>query len=131
MTSDILLSNRHPSQCRRSGASLAAGCVLALMAGSSGWSAEFDCVIDPSLTLKLGSPIASILETVEVDRGDLVTQGQAIATLESAVEKAAVAVNEARAGGTAEIEAKEAVLEQRRGVLARKVGLQRSSYAWP
>jgi RND family efflux transporter MFP subunit len=38
-------------------------------------------------------------------------------------------VNEARAGSTAEIEAKQAVLEQKRGVLARKLVLQHSTYA--
>jgi RND family efflux transporter MFP subunit len=92
-------------------------------------AASFDCVIEPSLTLKLGSPLASILDTVEVDRGDFVKQGQVVARLESAVDQAQVAVNEARAASTSEIEAKEAVLEQKRGVLARKLALQRSTYA--
>src|ERR1700761_6502820 len=89
----------------------------------------FDCLIEPSLTLKLGSPITSILDRVEVDRGDRVKPGQIIATLESAVERAAVTLNEARASNTAEIEAKQAVLELKRGILARKRSLQASSYA--
>jgi RND family efflux transporter MFP subunit len=109
---------------------LAVACVLLAVGSSSAWSATFDCVIDPSLTLKLGSPTASILESVEVDRGDPVKRGQVVARLETAIEEAAVAVNLARASSTAEIEAKKAVLELKRGVLARKTILQRS-YAAP
>lgn len=89
----------------------------------------FDCVIEPSLTLKLGSPVASILEQVEVDRGDHVKQGQTVARLESAVERAAVALNEVRARNASEVEAKQAVLELKRGVLARKQRLKANNYA--
>jgi RND family efflux transporter MFP subunit len=103
--------------------------IASAMEVSGAGAATFDCVIEPSLTLKLGSPLASILDTVEVDRGDFVKQGQIIARLESAVDQAVVAVNEARANSTAEIEAKEAVQEQKRGVLSRKLVLQRSTYA--
>lgn len=100
-------------------------------AGTPAWSATFDCVIDPSLTLKLGSPVATILDTVDVERGDFVKQGQVIAHLTSAVEQAAVAVNAAKAESTAEIEAKQAMMEEKRGVLARKVTLQQRAYASP
>jgi RND family efflux transporter MFP subunit len=89
----------------------------------------FDCLIEPSLTLKLGSPVTSILDRVEVDRGDHVKSGQVIATLESAVERAAVTLNEARAKNSTEISSKQAVLELKRGMLARKRGLQGSSYS--
>src|SRR5262249_29148442 len=69
----------------------------------------------------------SILDKVEVDRGDFVTRGQVIARLESAVEQATVAANEVRASNMAEIEAKQAVLEQKKGGLARKTSLQRNN----
>jgi RND family efflux transporter MFP subunit len=117
--------------CRRGTVASAAACAFAIWASTNAWSATFDCLIEPSLTLKLGSPITSILDKVEVDRGDLVKEGQVIARLESAVEQAVVAVNEAHAGSTAELEAKQAVLEQRRSVLTRKLGLQRNNYASP
>jgi multidrug efflux pump subunit AcrA (membrane-fusion protein) len=88
--------------CRRGTvASVAIACAFAFWASTNAWSASFDCLIEPSLTLKLGSPITSILDKVEVDRGDLVKEGQVIARLESAVEQAVVAVNEAHAGSTA------------------------------
>ena len=44
--------------------------------------------------------------------------------IESGVEEAAVATNEARAASTAEIEAKQALLDQKSGVYKRKVELQ-------
>jgi RND family efflux transporter MFP subunit len=87
-------------------------------------AATFDCVMDPSLTVKLGSPVTSVLAEVLVDRGDLVKKGQIIARVESAVEQAALATNEARAASTAEIEAKQALLDQKSGVYRRKVDLQ-------
>ena len=92
-------------------------------------AATFDCVMDPSLTVKLGSPVASILSEVLVDRGDLVKKGQVIAQIESSVEKAAVATNEARAASNAEIEAKQALLEQKSGVYKRKKDLSTHNYS--
>ena len=87
-------------------------------------AATFDCVMDPSLTVKLGSPVMSVLSEIQVDRGDLVKKGQVIAMIESAVERAAVATNEARAASTAEIESKQATLDQKSGVYKRKSELQ-------
>jgi RND family efflux transporter MFP subunit len=111
------------------GARLAFSGALLMITGASAWPATFDCVIDPSLSLKLGSPVPSILEKVEVDRGVFVTSGQVIAQLESAVERATVAANEVRAASTAEIESKQAVLELKKSVLARKISLQRTNFA--
>jgi RND family efflux transporter MFP subunit len=87
-------------------------------------AATFDCVMDPFLTVKLGSPVTSVLSEVLVDRGDLVKKGQVIARIESSVERAAVATNEARAASTAEIEAKQALLDQKSAVYKRKLDLQ-------
>lgn len=72
--------------------------------------ATFDCVLDPALTLKLGSPVASIIETVEVHRGDVVKKGEVVARLESAVEAATIAVDRVKAESQAAIEAKQARL---------------------
>jgi RND family efflux transporter MFP subunit len=87
-------------------------------------AATFDCVMDPVLTVKLGSPVMSVLSEVLIDRGDLVKKGQVIARVESAVEQAALATNQARAASTAEIEAKEALLVLKNSVLKRKLELQ-------
>jgi RND family efflux transporter MFP subunit len=99
------------------------GAAVALMATPVA-AATFDCVMDPVLTVKLGSPVISVLSEVMVDRGDLVKKGQIIAKIESAVEQAAVATNEARVASTAEIEAKQATLDQKSAVYKRKLDLQ-------
>lgn len=87
----------------------------------------FDCVMEPSLTLRLGSPITGVLAGVEVDRGDQVRQGQVVARLESAVEEATLALARARAESEAEIQARRARLEQARGDLARATSLHGSA----
>ena len=75
-------------------------------------AATFDCVMDPSLSLKIGSPVSSTLSAVLVKRGDRVAKGQVIARLESAVEESTVALNEARASSLAEVSARRVRLEQ-------------------
>ena len=92
-------------------------------------AASFDCVVDPSLTLKLGSPVPGLLDEVDVERGARVTRGQIVARLESAVEPETVALNEAKAKSSAEIAGKEAIVEQKRGVYSRKKSLQANNYA--
>jgi RND family efflux transporter MFP subunit len=92
--------------------------------GTGASAATFDCVMNPFLTVKLGSPVPSVLSELLVDRGDAVKKGQAVARIESSVERAAVAVNEVRASSEAEIEAKKALLEAKNGVFKRKTELQ-------
>src|SRR5260221_6449983 len=79
--------------------------VLSALAGSAFAEPSFDCVIDPSDVLKLGSPITGILDQVLVKRGEIVTRGQPVAVLESSVEAATVRLNRFRAESTARIDA--------------------------
>lgn len=103
---------------------------LLLMAGTRpASSASFDCILDPALSLKVGSPVASVLESVDVDRGDLVTKGQVIARLESAVEAATVELDRTRAESTAEISAKQVHVELTRLALSRQTTLQEHNFA--
>lgn len=88
---------------------------------------SFDCVIEPSLALRLGSPINGLLGAVEVDRGHVVQQGQVLARLESAVETATLALARARAESNAEVEARRARMEQARTELARAASLHSSA----
>jgi RND family efflux transporter MFP subunit len=97
---------------------------LALPGASPAAASTFDCVIEASLTVKVGSPVASIVTDVTVDRGDYVKKGQILAHIESSAEQSAVEYNKVRAESTAEVEAKLAVLEQKAGVLHRKTILQ-------
>jgi RND family efflux transporter MFP subunit len=47
-----------------------------------------DCLIEPSQVVTISLPLEGLVETVTVDRGDRVRQGQVLATLESSVERA-------------------------------------------
>src|SRR3989442_7057142 len=56
-----------------------------------------DCLIYPYVTVSVSFSTDGVLDKVTVDRGDLVKEGQVLATLESSVAKAAVALAAARA----------------------------------
>lgn len=61
------------------------------------WAAEMACVIKPYAEISIGTPVEGLIETVPVDRGDWVTKGQVIVTLESSPEEATVALAKAKA----------------------------------
>jgi len=73
--------------------------------------AGFDGVIEPYRVVQLSSPVDGLLETVKVDRGDIVGKGQTIATLESSVEKATLAIATARTELVGALEKRKARLE--------------------
>jgi RND family efflux transporter MFP subunit len=56
-----------------------------------------DCVIHPDLIAAVAAPVEGLLDKVNVDRGDLVKQGQEIATLESSLERVNIVLARARA----------------------------------
>ena len=58
---------------------------------------DFDCVIEPSMRVSVGSQAEGVLKSVHVNRGDVVEEGQLLATLDDAVERAAEALFRARA----------------------------------
>ena len=60
-----------------------------LLACVPAWSASFDCLIEPTQAIDVGSPVAGLLDKVYVRRGDRVAAGQVLATLESQAEQAA------------------------------------------
>src|SRR5690242_2372365 len=80
-------------------------------AAIGGTSTSFDCVIEPHQVVKLASPVVGVISELNVDRGDVVTKGQALGKLEDGVEKAGLALAEARARNEYSIRAIEARLE--------------------
>ncbi len=60
-------------------------------------AAEFDCIIEPSKVLEIRSPLDGLVETVKVDRGDIVAKGQVLAELDSSVDRAQAAISKHRA----------------------------------
>lgn len=77
---------------------IAVGLLLQATAwAASAPAADLDCLIEPSEMVAVSMPVEGLLERVTVDRGDVVEKGQVLATLESSVERATVAVARARA----------------------------------
>jgi RND family efflux transporter MFP subunit len=71
----------------------------------------FDCVITPSQTVELGSPVAGQLHEVLVDRSDRVNAGQIVASLDTHLEQAGVAIARLRADADAELNLRKAAFE--------------------
>lgn len=69
---------------------------------------RFDCVLDPSAIVKVGTPVPGQLAEVMVQRGGKVELGQPIAHMESTVEAATVALGAVQAESLAAITAQEA-----------------------
>ena len=81
-----------------------AGAMAALTAAIVIWAevvlagpSDLSCLIKPYAVVAVGAPVEGVLESVTVDRGDLVKQGQVLATLEASLEKATVGVAKAKA----------------------------------
>jgi RND family efflux transporter MFP subunit len=71
---------------------------------------SFDCVIEPSMVVELSSRVDGIIETMLVERGDLIEAETVIAMLESGAETVAVAHARARSEMEAEIRSLKASL---------------------
>lgn len=69
---------------------------LAGKAGSAD-SGSYECLLEPSDTVSIGSPVTGRIEQIPVERAQLVHEGQVVARLESTVELAALDVAKARA----------------------------------
>lgn len=97
--------------------------LLALLATPALGGESFDCVVDPSATLKLGSPVAGLLAEVLVDRGDFVTAGQEVAKLESGIDAATVELDALQAASTEELNAAQTKLDLANSRLTRTKAL--------
>ena len=53
---------------------------------------QFDCIIEPRQALEIRSPIEGLIESMKVDRGDLVVKGQVLAEIDSSVDRAQAAI---------------------------------------
>lgn len=81
-----------------------------LLAGAAN-AAEYDCLIEARQQVDIRSPVEAVIESVLVQRGDLVKKGQVIATLESGPERAGLELARSRATMQGELKAAEARME--------------------
>lgn len=64
---------------------------------------EFNCVVEPQQTVKLASSAVGMIARLDVDRGDIVRQGQIIGKIEDGIEAATLALARARATNDAPV----------------------------
>jgi len=72
---------------------------------------EFDCLIEPDVSVALSSSVDGIVESILVNKSDFVEKGQIVARLESSVEQATVMLAKRKASSNNDIEAKRTKLE--------------------
>lgn len=92
---------RQPQRWRLKGlcaiGSLTVAAGLYALTAPAVWATGTACVITPYDEISIGTPVEGLIQTVPVDRGDWVTKGQVILTLESSFEEATVALAKAKA----------------------------------
>jgi RND family efflux transporter MFP subunit len=75
--------------------------VMAISMPSSAQQAKtdagFECLVQPKMVLKLGTPVPGLISELLVDRGAILKKGDVIARIESSVEAATVSLAKARA----------------------------------
>lgn len=91
--------------------SLFACAAFMLPIGYSYAAQPLGCMIEPERIAEVGSPVVGIVESVSVERGDMVRKGQILATLRSDVERASVQVAGTRSQAEAGVRSAEAALE--------------------
>lgn len=84
---------------------------LAMMASMLVAAAEYDCIIEPSQAVELRAPVEGLIESVAVERGDLVKAGQVLVQLDAGLEQANAALARFRATMTGAIRSAESRLE--------------------
>ena len=62
--------------------------MLAALALQSAAAGEFDCVIEPRMTVDVRAAVEGLIEQVTVDRGDRIRAGQVLVVLDSGLENA-------------------------------------------
>ena len=74
-------------------------------------AAAYDCVMDPSVSVRLASPVGGTIAEIAVARGEEIAKGQVVARLASTVERATVDLLEVQASDMSAIEAEQARLD--------------------
>ncbi len=84
---------------------------LALLAAGTLQAAPLRCVIEPDRAAEVGSPVIGVVESINVERGDFVREGQVLAKLRANVERASVGAATTRAQADADVRGAQANYE--------------------
>jgi RND family efflux transporter MFP subunit len=91
-------------------------------------SGEFECIIEARRSVEIRSPVEGLIESVTVDRGDLVKKGQIIVQLESGPERANLAIAKSKAEMIGPVEAAQARVEFSKTKERRQEELSRQNF---
>ncbi len=83
----------------------------------------YDCLIEPSVSVELGSAVRGIADEIKVKRGDFVSEGDVLVQLDARVQRATVALAKARSENTAELASREESMKFAKKLLVRLQGL--------
>jgi len=86
------------------------------------------CLIEPDRVTDVGSPVMAVIDSVEVERGQIVRKGQVLVILRASVEQAAFDAARARAAAQADLQAAAANASFNRERLARAEDLFRQNF---
>jgi RND family efflux transporter MFP subunit len=110
-------------------------CAALLRAASAGGAddasaprAEYDCMIEARQSIAVRSPVEGVIESILVQRGEVVKKGTLVATLSSGPERAALDLARSRAGMEGEIKSAEARVELTRKKWERADELQKKNF---
>ncbi|HSH43008.1 MAG TPA: efflux RND transporter periplasmic adaptor subunit [Arenicellales bacterium] len=73
--------------------------IIAAMLPLGAWAQEagrYECLMEPAVEISLSSPVAGVIESISVDRGARVEEGQELVRLEATAEHAAVELARAK-----------------------------------
>ncbi len=103
-------------------------CAVAMLLAGAANAAEYDCMIEARQKVDIRSPVEAVIESVQVQRGDLVKKGQVIITLESGPERAALELAKSRATMLGELKAAEARVDLTQKKLVRAEELYKQNF---
>ena len=92
-------------------------------------SSEFDCLIEPSQTVEVRSPVPGVIERIFVERGQNVRRGAPLVGLESSVERAATELSRYKAQMDGAAQSAEARIQHDTRKVKRKSDLAERNYA--
>jgi RND family efflux transporter MFP subunit len=90
---------------------------------------EFDCVIEPKMTIKLGTPETGIIQSVNVDRDKTVRKGDVVAKLDSDLQRTALEIAQLKAENNVDINSERTRLSYRTADADRAVELHSKAVA--
>ena len=95
---------------------------------ASGPRTEYDCLIEARQSIAVRSPVEGVIESILVQRGELVKKGTLVATLSSGPERAALDLARSRATMEGELKSAEARVELARKKWERADELQKKNF---